>query len=58
MRSWHPGDKDPLNLGGLPYSLDNLSQDNLPAGRSDADTPVNDIIPGIDLTLPEASPDC
>jgi Glycosyl hydrolases family 31/Domain of unknown function (DUF5110) len=56
VRSWHPGDKDPLNLGGLPYSLDNLSQDNLPAGRSDADTPVNDIIPGIDLTLPEAKP--
>src|SRR5271170_7553607 len=21
---WHPGDKDALNLGGLPYSLDNL----------------------------------
>src|SRR5882762_7122221 len=36
--AWHPGDKDPLNLGGLPYSLDNVSQDNLPAGRSDVET--------------------
>jgi alpha-glucosidase (family GH31 glycosyl hydrolase) len=54
--TWHPGDKDPLNLGGLPYSLDNVSQDNLPAGRSDLETPVNDIIPGIDVLLDEAKP--
>jgi alpha-glucosidase (family GH31 glycosyl hydrolase) len=56
VRTWHPGQKDPQNLGGLPYSLDNLSADNLPAGRSDAETPVNDIIPGIDFKLPEAKP--
>jgi alpha-glucosidase (family GH31 glycosyl hydrolase) len=54
--TWHPGDKDPLNLGGLPYSLDNVSQDNLPAGRSDLETPVNDVIPGIDVLLAEAQP--
>jgi alpha-glucosidase (family GH31 glycosyl hydrolase) len=54
--AWHPGDKDPLNLGGLPYSLDNVSQDNLPAGRSDLQTPVNDMIPGIDVLLAEAKP--
>src|SRR5579884_3564921 len=55
-RSWHPGMADPLNLGGLPYSLDNVSADNLPPGRSDALTPVNDIIPGIDIPLKEAVP--
>src|SRR5690348_4651946 len=53
---WHPGDKDPQNLGGLPYSLDNVSVDNLPAGQPDTQTPVNDLIPGIDLTLAEAKP--
>jgi alpha-glucosidase (family GH31 glycosyl hydrolase) len=53
---WHPGDKDPLNLGGLPYSLDNVSQDNLPAERPDTQTPVNDVIPGIDVVLEEATP--
>ena len=55
-RLWHPGDKDAQNLGGLPYSLDNVSVDNLPAGRSDRETPVNDLIPGIDLLLAEAKP--
>lgn len=54
--AWHPGDKDPLNLGGLPYSLDNVSQANLPAGRSELETPANDIIPGIDVLLAEAKP--
>ncbi len=53
---WHPGDHDTQNLGGLPYSLDNVSNDNLPPGRSERDTPVNDLIPGIDLVLPEAQP--
>ena len=48
-RTWHPGDRDPLNLGGLPYSLDNVSENNLPAGRSDTLTPVNDVIPGIEF---------
>ena len=55
-RSWRPGDKDLQNLGGLPYSLDNVSVDNLPTGRSDTETPVNDVIPGIDLKLAEAKP--
>ena len=55
-RTWHPGDRDPLNLGGLPYSLDNVSENNLPAGRSDVLTPVNDVIPGIDIPLLEATP--
>jgi alpha-glucosidase (family GH31 glycosyl hydrolase) len=54
--AWHPGDKDPLNLGGLPYSLDNLSEDNLPAGRPDTQSPLNDSIPGIDLVLEQAKP--
>ncbi|HEY3784336.1 MAG TPA: TIM-barrel domain-containing protein [Steroidobacteraceae bacterium] len=54
--TWHPGDKDRLNLGGLPYSLDNLSQDNLPPGQPDTQTPVHDTIPGIDLELAEAKP--
>src|SRR3989442_1225794 len=52
--AWHPGDRDPLNLGGLTYSLDNVSEANLPAGQSDLESPVNDAIPGIDLKLPAA----
>ncbi|HZO21146.1 MAG TPA: TIM-barrel domain-containing protein [Steroidobacteraceae bacterium] len=56
QHAWRPGDKDPLNLGGLPYSLDNISQDNLPKGRPDTETPVNDTIPGIDLLLAQAKP--
>jgi len=55
-RSWHPGDTDSLNLGGLPYSLDNVSSENLPATRSDTLTPVNDLIPGVDVHLEEATP--
>ena len=55
-RSWHPGDTDSLNLGGLPYSLDNVSSENLPATRSDTLTPVNDLIPGADVHLEEATP--
>jgi len=55
-RSWHPGERDALNLGGLPYSLDNVSAENLPAGRSDRETPVNDLIPGIDVLLGQAKP--
>ena len=27
--AWHPGDVDPGNLGGLTYSLDNVSKANL-----------------------------
>jgi alpha-glucosidase (family GH31 glycosyl hydrolase) len=55
-RTWHPGDTDPLNLGGMPYSLDNISEENLPPGRSDTLTPLNDVIPGIDVKLAEAKP--
>jgi alpha-glucosidase (family GH31 glycosyl hydrolase) len=56
VHRWHPGDKDPANLGGLTYSLDNISAANLPRGRMDLESPVDDDIPGIDLRLPEAKP--
>jgi hypothetical protein len=55
-RQWHPGDVDRQNLGGLTYSLDNVSVDNLPNGHRDVDGPVNDIIPGIEVPLAEAKP--
>ena len=51
---WHPGDVDPLNLGGLTYSLDNISKPNLPEGQMDLESPVNDMIPGIDVLLAKA----
>ncbi len=53
---WHPGDTDRLNLGGLTYSLDNISKVNLPVGQSDIESPVNDIIPGIEVPLEAAKP--
>ena len=53
---WHPGDVDPLNLGGLTYSLDNISKPNLPEGQMDLESPVNDMIPGIDVLLAKAKP--
>ena len=53
---WHPGQVDPLNLGGLTYSLDNVSEANLPKDQTDLESPVNDEIPGIDLVLPRAKP--
>ena len=53
-RSWHPGEIDHKNLGGLTYSLDNVSAKNLPADVRDS--PVNDVIPGIDVLLPKAEP--
>jgi alpha-glucosidase (family GH31 glycosyl hydrolase) len=56
LHKWHPGDRDSQNLGGLPYSLDHVSEENLPADRSDTLTPVNDIIPGIEIPLLEATP--
>src|SRR5262249_18422520 len=43
---WHPGQADPLNLGGLTYSLDNVSAANLPKDGMDLESPVNDEIPG------------
>ena len=54
--SWRPGQRDPLNLGGLTYSLDNVSRANLPPGNSDLESPVHDIIPGIDVPLAPAQP--
>ena len=53
---WHPGDADPQNLGGLNYSLDNISAPNLPTDGMDLASPVDDSIPGIDLVLPKALP--
>ncbi len=53
---WRPGQRDPLNLGGLTYSLDNVSRANLPAGGSAAASPVNDIVPGTDVPLSRAQP--
>jgi alpha-glucosidase (family GH31 glycosyl hydrolase) len=53
---WHPGEADPLNLGGLTYSLDNVSQANLLEDATAQASPRNDEIPGIDLVLPKATP--
>ncbi|HUY83427.1 MAG TPA: TIM-barrel domain-containing protein [Steroidobacteraceae bacterium] len=53
---WYPGEVDPGNLGGLTYSLDNISKANLPAGHRDLESPVDDVIPGIDLRLAPAKP--
>jgi alpha-glucosidase (family GH31 glycosyl hydrolase) len=56
VRSWHPGATDPLNLGGLTYSLDNISAANLPAEPQGNENPVNDEIPGLDMRLAAAKP--
>ena len=56
QHQWHPGDVDAGNLGGLNYSLDNIAKANLPQGQMDLGSPVDDSIPGIDLTLPKAQP--
>jgi alpha-glucosidase (family GH31 glycosyl hydrolase) len=56
QHSWHPGDLDAGNLGGLTYSLDNISAPNLPRDGTDLESPVDDSIPGIDLVLPKAQP--
>jgi alpha-glucosidase (family GH31 glycosyl hydrolase) len=55
-REWRPGESDPLNLGGLNYSLDNVSSANLPNDATALESPVNDEIPGIDLVLARATP--
>ena len=55
-RQWHPGDVDRRNLGGLTYSLDNISKPNLPTDGEDLASPVNDVIPGIDVLLAPAKP--
>ena len=54
--AWHPGESDPLNLGGLTYSLDNVSAANLANDETALASPLNDEIPGIDLMLPKATP--
>jgi alpha-glucosidase (family GH31 glycosyl hydrolase) len=51
---WHPGQIDTQNLGGLTYSLDNISKPNLPSDGRDLPSPVDDLIPGIDVLLPPA----
>ena len=53
---WRPGDVDPANLGGLTYSLDNVSKTNLVKDESALESPVNNSIPGIDLVLAKATP--
>jgi hypothetical protein len=53
---WRPGDVDVRNLGGLTYSLDNISAPNLPKDGKDLQSPVNDMIPGIEVLLPQAKP--
>ena len=48
---WHPGEEDRRNLGGLTYSLDNISTASVPEGQMDLESPVNDVNPGIELML-------
>lgn len=55
-RTWHPGLTDSRNLGGLTYSLDNVSKANLPGDGKDLESPANDVIPGINVLLPKAQP--
>jgi alpha-glucosidase (family GH31 glycosyl hydrolase) len=54
--AWHPGQVDTQNLGGLTYSLDHVSGANLPKGKQDLESPVDDIIPGIEIPLQPAKP--
>jgi alpha-glucosidase (family GH31 glycosyl hydrolase) len=54
--AWLPGQVDPGNLGGLTYSLDNIESSNLPPPGDDLGSPVHDVIPGIDVLLPPATP--
>jgi alpha-glucosidase (family GH31 glycosyl hydrolase) len=54
--AWHPGQLDTQNLGGLTYSLDHVSEANLPKGKQDLESPINDIIPGIEIPLQPAKP--
>jgi Glycosyl hydrolases family 31/Domain of unknown function (DUF5110)/Beta-galactosidase jelly roll domain len=53
---WHPGQADPGNLGGLTYSLDNISATTLPPPGDDLGSPIHDVIPGIDVLLEPATP--
>ena len=54
--AWLPGQADPGNLGGLTYSLDNIESSNLPPPGDDLGSPVHDLIPGINVLLPPATP--
>ena len=54
--SWRPGQTDPGNLGGLTYSLDNISALTLPPPGDDLGSPIHDVIPGIDVLLQPATP--
>ena len=51
---WRPGVEDAQNLGGLTYSLDNIAKANLTANP--LDSPVDDVIPGIEVKLEKAKP--
>jgi alpha-glucosidase (family GH31 glycosyl hydrolase) len=51
---WNPGADDPQNLGGLTYSLDNISKANLTGNP--LESPVNNVIPGIEVKLEQARP--
>jgi hypothetical protein len=53
---WRPGQVDPGNLGGLTYSLDNISAATLPPPGDDLGSPIHDLIPGIDVLLEPATP--
>jgi alpha-glucosidase (family GH31 glycosyl hydrolase) len=53
--TWHPGQIDDRNLGGLTYSLDNVRSKNLPKDEAHG-SPIDNIIPGIDVLLPQAQP--
>jgi hypothetical protein len=53
---WRPGQADPGNLGGLTYSLDNISATTLPPPGDDLGSPIHDLIPGIDVLLQAATP--
>ena len=53
---WRPGEADPGNLGGLTYSLDNISAATLPPPGEDLGSPINDVIPGIEVRLQPATP--
>ncbi len=56
MHAWHPGQVDHRNLGGLTYSLDNISKATLPRDPGGTKSPVHDIIPGIDVLLKQPQP--
>jgi hypothetical protein len=55
--TWHPGDVDTRNLGGLTYSLDDVRAANLPPDGGDGtESPVGVVIPGIEVKLGQAKP--